>query len=141
MVRTAENVFNHLLVDSLVDSLHYDSNPYTMAGKNDDSVEDGYDGIESNSKKPEPEKHIDFLIYDIEGKDAQSIMSRDAPRRPILMKSAFCHLKTVKAIVVVHFKNYFGKDNIHRVSISFWLANSSRYNIKSIGGELIAKEP
>ena len=45
MVRTAENVFNHLLVDSLVDSLHDDSNPNTMAGKNDDSVEDGYDGI------------------------------------------------------------------------------------------------
>ena len=78
MVRTAKNIFNYLLVHSFVYSFHDYSNPDTMASKDDDSVEDGNDGIESNAKKPEPEKHIDFLIYNIEGKDAQSIMSCDA---------------------------------------------------------------
>ena len=62
---TAEDVFNHLLINPVVKSLHQDPDPDTGDGQNHDGVNECEDGKDSNPDEPEPKKDIDLLIDDI----------------------------------------------------------------------------
>ena len=65
VIGTAEDVFNHFLVNPIVKSLHQDPDPDTRDGQNHDGVEECKDGKDSNSDKPEPKEDVDLLIDDI----------------------------------------------------------------------------
>ena len=65
MIWTAKYVFNHLLINPVVKSLHQDPDPDTGDGQNHDGVNEGKGGKDSNSDEPEPKEDINLLIDDI----------------------------------------------------------------------------
>lgn len=52
-------------------------------------VDDRDHGQDTEDNQPEPEKHVDFLIDDIDGKNAESVMVLYGAGRAILAEGTF----------------------------------------------------
>ena len=88
----AQDIFNKLLVNLIERPGHDDTDSEAGDHEDNQSVEDWDRGEDGNADKPEPEEDIDLLVDDVEGKNAEAVMSGDCSGGSIFVKCAFCYL-------------------------------------------------
>ena len=88
----AQDIFDKLLVNLIERPGHDDTDSEAGDHEDNQSVEDWDRGEDGNANKPEPEEDIDLLVDDVEGKNAEAVMSGDCSGGSIFVKCALCYL-------------------------------------------------
>ena len=93
MVGTSENISDHVVMNSVMETLLDNSHPHLQRTDDQDPVQHGDGGDDGKDDKEEPEKHKDLLIDDVKSKDAHAVMFGDGSRGSIHVERTLCNLE------------------------------------------------